>query len=126
MSNTERFILFGIMSLINVIYVFVKWFPTWNKINIYNKIIRIILFSSVITYAYYLFKIFQEWVNTAKPYIGIGKMIHVQLAEIFLKEVQTNYIFLGSIILTIITAVLSYYIKDEIKKDFPKEMLKTK
>lgn len=126
MSNTERFILFGIVSLVLTIYVLVTWLPKWGKINNYNKILRIILFSSTITYGYYVFKIFQEWANTAKPYIGVGKMMHQQLEDIFINELTTNYVFTGSIILLVITGVLSYLAKDASKKEFPKEILKTK
>jgi|GEM_PF-6921838 len=116
MSNTERFILFGIVSLALTIYVLMTWLPKWKKIDTYNKILRIILFSSTITYGFYVFKIFQEWANTAKPYFGVGKMLHTQLEDIFVNELNTNNIFLGSIILIIITAILSYLVKDASRK----------
>ncbi|REC40506.1 hypothetical protein [Chryseobacterium sp. 5_R23647] len=122
MSNTEKFILFGIVSLALTIYILMTWLPKWKKVNIYNKILRIILFSSTISYAFYVFKIFQEWANTAKPYIGVGKMMHTQLEDIFIKELNTNNIFLGSIILIITTGILSYLVKDAGRK---KESLNT-
>lgn len=117
MSNTERFILFGIVSLVLTIYVLKEWLPKWKLINNYNKILRIILFSSLITYSFYVFKIFQEWANTAKPYIGVGKMMHQQLEDIFMRELNTNNIFFGSIILVIITGILSCLVKDASKKN---------
>lgn len=126
LSNTERFVLFGVVSLALTMYVLITWLPKWNKINNYNKVLRIILFSSIITYSFYVFKIFQEWSNTAKPYIGVGKMMHIQLEEIFIKELETNNVFIASIILTIIAAVLSYFVKDASKKEFQKEILKMK
>jgi len=125
MSNTERFILFGIMSLALTIYVLKEWLPKWKVINNYNKILRIILFSSLIIYSFYVFKIFQEWANTAKPYIGVGKMMHQQLEDIFMNELNTNHIFFGSIILVIITGILSFLVKDASKKNnVMKETLK--
>ncbi|WP_159479792.1 hypothetical protein [Chryseobacterium sp. 18068] len=125
MSNTERFILFGIISIVLTVYVLISWLPKWGKTNNYNKILKIILFSSTIIYAFYVFKIFQLWANSAKPYIGVGKTIHGQLEDIFINELTTNYVFTGSTILLIITGILSHLVKDISIKNSSKEMLKT-
>ena len=53
-------------------------------------------------------------------------MMHKQLEEVFIKELETNNIFIGSIILLVITWVLSYFVKDVGRNNFPKEILKTK
>lgn len=126
MSNTGRYIPFGILCLVLIVYVLIAWLPKWKNLNNYNKILRVVLFTSIITYFFYVFKIIQEWTNSAKLHIGVGKMMHKQLEEVFIKELETNNIFIGSIILLVITWVLSYFVKDVGRNNFPKEILKTK